>query len=388
MQLTSEDEIVLSTCNHSANFDCWLAMAERVACKVVLWDIMKGTPSMEGGWKYVEGAVGTGERMPPVTNRTKLLIVPHTSNVLGVMLDLDSVGRHVKRVSPSVQIIVDGVAAVPHRYAGGNGGAHADHYVVSCHKLFGPHLGVCVSRRGTAAGATDEEGEGKALVERGTMNFEACNGVVGLLEYFLKLASISVKVDVESTVDKLLGNGKVSERDGNSGKVSERDGNRRGKNTGVTALHFANLLTSLCRQLSDSKWLMMEAYENIELAESSPMSLLLDKIRFEWKRVKLISVFDDDIAFCAQRRVPVISFVHESLSSDDIVKKCEQNNIVVRAGFFLSTECINRWAESRGVDVQDLRGKGGAVRVSLAHYNTMEEVLRCIDVMESMEGWG
>ena len=201
MQLTAEDEIVLSTCNHSANFDCWLEMAERVGCKVVLWDVMKGTPSMKVGWEYVDGAKGTDERMPSVTKRTKLLIVPHTSNVLGVMLDLERVGKHARSVNPSVKIVVDGVAAVPHRYAGGNGGAYADHYVVSCHKLFGPHLGVCVSRK---------DGDGKALAERGTMNFEACNGVVGLLEYFLKLASLSVKVDVESTVDKLLRECKVS----------------------------------------------------------------------------------------------------------------------------------------------------------------------------------
>ena len=132
---------------------------------------------------------------------------------------------------------------------------------------------------------------------------------------------------------------------------------------------------------------MAEAYDNIELAESSPMSLLLDRIRFEWKSVRLISVFDDDLAFCARRRVPVISFVHESLSSDEIVQKCEKSNIVVRAGYFLSTECVNRWAENAGVGVEDLKSKGGAVRVSLAHYNTEEEVLRCIEVMEAIQGW-
>lgn len=33
-ELGAGDEIVLSTSNHSANFDCWLEMAERVGCKV------------------------------------------------------------------------------------------------------------------------------------------------------------------------------------------------------------------------------------------------------------------------------------------------------------------------------------------------------------------
>lgn len=202
---------------------------------MVLWDVLEGTPTMEGGWRYVEGLKGTDEMMPPVTEKTKLLIVPHTSNVLGVMMDLERVGKFARAWSPSIKIVVDGVAAAPHRYAGGNGGAQADFYVVSCHKLFGPHLGACVKRKRSEG---EKGGERNTLVEKGTMNFEACNGVVGLLEYFLRLANISVKINVDEVINKLL--------------LGES-------------------------KLSDSKNLIAEAYENIELAESSPMSLLLDR---------------------------------------------------------------------------------------------------------------
>lgn len=54
---------------------------------------------------------------------------------------------------------------------------------------------------------------------------------------------------------------------------------------------------------------------------------------------------------------------------------------------FLSDTALECWCVNRGVDFKGFKNNGGAVRVSLAHYNTSEEVQGLCEVLESIEGW-
>jgi selenocysteine lyase/cysteine desulfurase len=134
---------------------------------------------------------------------------------------------------------------------------------------------------------------------------------------------------------------------------------------------------------------MIEAFSNIELAEANTMSIILDRIRFSdaWKNVDIVSTYDDDISFSERCRVPVICFVHGRVSSFEVVDFCREEGVVVRAGMFLSEQVMRSWVDNKGIDWEKFKERGGAVRVSLAHYNTAEEVLKFIDVCEGIEGW-
>lgn len=114
--------------------------------------------------------------------------------------------------------------------------------------------------------------------------------------------------------------------------------------------------------------------------------------RFSWDKCTLVCHYDDDLAFSKRRRLPVVTFVHSDICVDDIVRRCREEGIVVRGGFFLSEVCIQRWGENwirAGGDEKRVKGVGreGAVRVSMAHYNTEEEVRKLIRVLEGMDGW-
>jgi selenocysteine lyase/cysteine desulfurase len=74
-------------------------------------------------------------------------------------------------------------------------------------------------------------------------------------------------------------------------------------------------------------------------------------------------------------RVGTISFVRESKSSAEIAATAHRANIGIRNGHMYAY----RLCEALGLDPED-----GVVRVSLVHYNTVEEIDRLIEVFETV----
>jgi len=76
-------------------------------------------------------------------------------------------------------------------------------------------------------------------------------------------------------------------------------------------------------------------------------------------------------------RVPTISFVHSSKSSAEITAVVDRSDIGIRHGHMYAYHLC----EALGLDPED-----GVVRVSPVHYNTMDEVERLIEVLETALG--
>ena len=71
-----------------------------------------------------------------INKNTKLLVIPHASNVLGNVLDLKYIIKNIKTINPEIKILVDGVAYVPHCSVDVNDYG-VDFYVVSFYKFCG-----------------------------------------------------------------------------------------------------------------------------------------------------------------------------------------------------------------------------------------------------------
>jgi selenocysteine lyase/cysteine desulfurase len=80
-----------------------------------------------------------------------------------------------------------------------------------------------------------------------------------------------------------------------------------------------------------------------------------------------------------QQRIPIASFVHETIPSSDIVEHCRNHGVVCRSCKFLSTDKL--W------DEMNLTQYDGVVRFSLAHYNSVSDITRTIDVLEMLDKW-
>jgi len=74
-------------------------------------------------------------------------------------------------------------------------------------------------------------------------------------------------------------------------------------------------------------------------------------------------------------RMPTISFVVQGTRSEDIVRKVDAHGIGIRFGDFYARHLC----EALGINA----AHGGVVRVSIAHYNSMQEIDRLIAALES-----
>lgn len=75
----------------------------------------------------------------------------------------------------------------------------------------------------------------------------------------------------------------------------------------------------------------------------------------------------------AGERVPTISFVAEGRRSEDIVRRVDAHGIGIRFGDFYARHLI----EALGLQAQ-----AGVVRISIAHYNTAEEIGRLLGALD------
>ena len=112
------------------------------------------------------------------------------------------------------------------------------------------------------------------------------------------------------------------------------------------------------------------AYERIALHEEGLAARLLDFLAGR-RGVRVVG----DPAADRARRVATVAFVVDGRDSAQIPPHCDRAGIGLRYGDFYSPGLV---------DALELRKTNGVVRVSLAHYNSIEEVDRLIGVLETV----
>lgn len=212
------------------------------------------------------------------------------------------------------KVCVDAVAYAPHRLVDVQASG-ADYYVFSFYKTFGPHFAVLWGKR-------------EALLELPSLNhFFIGQEVIpyklqpGNLNYELSYGCIGIS-------DYLID---IGRRLGASG--SERQ-------------------------------LMQAAFDAFEVQEDLLAETLLAFLR-ETPGVRIIGksrVTDGD-------RVPTISFVVEGIQSEAIVRRVDNHRMGIRFGDFYARRLIEQLG---------LTPYGGVVRVSIAHYNSVDELNRLV----------
>ena len=115
---------------------------------------------------------------------------------------------------------------------------------------------------------------------------------------------------------------------------------------------------------------ILRAFEDVAAHEEVIGERLLAYLRTR-NDVRVIGRREADRA----RRVPTISFKIEGRDSRDVVAEIDKHQIGIRHGDFHSRGL----AEALGV-----AGEGGVVRVSMAHYNTVDEVDRLVKGLEAI----
>lgn len=358
--ISKGDEIIISSENHLANVTPWLSLATATGATVKWWTVTASKDERN------ESCILSDL----VTERTRVVAVSHVSNVLGMERDIPAICKLVHHVTNGKgQVVVDGVAAAPHLLSSETITlGKPDWYVVSLHKLFGPHLGCLVGNQQSMLqlNCTDEVEQDNSLSnddlckswEPGTMNYEACSGAIALKEYFDLITSKSLEMSSRQTSNQI---------------TAESSDYHSRINTDTPPISHKNI-ARVCIQRVENRLLdhllgYLQTCVHVRIIQDAgQMKVNIDN--------KDCSIQQDNTDL---QRIPIVCFVHEKINSQTIVDHCRKNGVICRSGKFLSTSRLwNELGIERNVEV---------VRFSLAHYNTLDELNTSIRVLEMIDGW-
>lgn len=303
------DEFVIAEIGHEANVGPWDRLS-RLGAVIRTWpfDLASGSCRLE-------------DLEPLLGPRTRLVAVPHVSNLLGEVVDVKGVADRAHAVG--AEVFVDGVAFAPHRAVDVQA-FDSDFYVVSLYKVYAPHLAAMFVRQSALERLVHPNHyfigpeEGAYAFEPGGVSHEACAGLLGLGDYLAWLGDD--QSDAQSN-DGLPLRGTIEAAFG----------------------HMAELESPLIHQLVDG-------------LQSIPGVTLVGP-----------GVGGAD-------RVGTVSFVHERRRSRAIAESVCEAGIAIRYGHMYA----HRLSRRLGLDDAD-----GVVRISLVHYNSAEEVGRAVEAVRA-----
>jgi cysteine desulfurase family protein (TIGR01976 family) len=261
-----------------------------------------------------------------INPRTKLVALGYASNAVGTINDVRRAAELAHAVG--AWVYVDAVHYAPHGPIDVQA-LDCDFLVCSAYKFFGPHLGVLYGRYGLleslpAYKARPANDAPPHKFETGTQSFEA-------------LAGVKAAVDYLASVGRRFGSEFASEFPGFEGR-------RRDLKVAMSAIRTYE--RGLCQRLVAG----LGAIPGLRIYG------ITDPARFD-------------------RRAPTVSFTVDGLTPREIARRLDQANIFVWDGNFYALAVTKRLG---------LEGRGGLLRVGLAHYNTAEEVETLLGVLADM----
>ena len=121
--LEEGDEILISVADHHANIVPWQMVAQEKGA------VIKAVPVAD------DGSVSLDVITSMINERTKIVSLPHVSNVLGTVFPVEEIAKAAHRVGAI--FVVDGCQGVVHMPVDVQA-IGCDFYVFSGHKLYGP----------------------------------------------------------------------------------------------------------------------------------------------------------------------------------------------------------------------------------------------------------
>lgn len=314
------DEVVVTILDHDANVAPWLALQER---GVVVRTVDVRTEDL---------TLDMNDMRAKITERTRVVAVGYASNAVGTINDVATITRWAREVGSLVWI--DAVQFAPHGPIDVQA-LNADFLVCSSYKFFGPHLGILYGKaehleKFPAYKVRPASNSIPDRWETGTQNHEGLAGLVGVIDY---LAMIGREHNT-------MYSGWFKEYSGGS-SFSGRQ-----------------------RELKIAMHAMME-YERGLSAQ------LLSGLR----EIKGLHVYGITNPQQLAWRVPTIACTMEGYTPRELAEFLASQGIFAWDGNYYALGIMERLG---------LEAKGGALRLGMAHYNTLNEIDRVLECLEQV----
>ncbi len=309
------DEIVLSQMDHDANVWPWVLLARDLELTVKWLPFNKET--FEFDLDNVDELL---------TDKTRLLCVGAASNLTGTINDIATICDKAR--DAGAMTYIDAVQSAPH-IATDVQQIGCDFFVCSAYKFFGPHQGILWGRRESlerlapykVRPAPDDI---PGCFETGTQSHEDFAGVAAAVDYFAWIGDTMA----EDYADRWP-------------------------------------------QLSGRRQNLHAALDYLFDYEKALTARLIDGLM----QLDGITVQGITAAAAMERRVPTVSFTHDSISPDAIAAALAKQNIFVWSGHNYAVEI------AKALEIYE---SGGAVRIGPVHYNSHDEIDELLVALEAI----
>ena len=311
--LQAGDEIVLSRMDHDANVEPWVLLARDHDLKI-RW-LPFNTESFEFDLAELDDLLG---------DRTRLVCVGGASNLTGTINDVKAICAKAREAG--AWSYIDAVQSAPHVTTDVQD-IGCDFLVCSAYKFFGPHQGILWGRREVLEQlepymVRPAPKELPWCFEPGTQSHEGMAGTAAVVDYFAWIGE----------------------------SMAERPKQGGGRRDYITA--------------------GMDLLFDYEQVLASRLVAGLQDI----SGVKVQGISDPA---AMHRRVPTVSFTHETQHPDEIAQALAKRNIFAWSGHNYALEAAN------ALDILD---SGGAVRIGPVHYNSIDEIDTVLDALATILG--
>jgi cysteine desulfurase family protein (TIGR01976 family) len=319
--LNPGDEIIVTILDHDANVAPWLALQER---GVVIRTVEV----------HLENVTLDMEDMrAKINERTRIIAVGYASNAVGTINDVATIVRWAHEVGALTWI--DAVQFAPHGPIDVQA-LDADFLVCSSYKFFGPHVGILYGKaeyldKFPAYKVRPASNSAPDRWETGTQNHEGLAGLVGVIDY-LALLGHEQSAHYRNAFD------------GGSGEV---------------------LYGGRQRDLKIAMQALMD-YERRLSAQ------LLAGLR-EIKGIKVYGITDPQQLTW---RVPTIACNLEGHSPRELADYLASEGMFAWDGNYYALGIMERLG---------LEERGGALRLGMAHYNTLDEIDKVLECLEQVK---
>ena len=177
------NEIILTDFSHEACVSPFERLAIKNDLKVHWWSLKNSKSN-----KY---EINSNDLLSKVNENTKLVVLPHVSNILGNIIDVKELTKSIKEINNDTKVLVDGVAYLPHGIVNVDDYG-VDYYVVSFYKFCALRVSALyvkdpLSIKNQYHYFFDNE-ESIKKIEIGGANYESASSILGLRDYFIDLA--------------------------------------------------------------------------------------------------------------------------------------------------------------------------------------------------------
>lgn len=314
------DEIVVTVLDHDANVAPWLALQEH------------GVGIRTVDVRMEDITLNMEDMRAKINERTKLVAVGYASNAAGTINDVATVIGWAHEVGALTWI--DAVQYAPHGPIDVQQ-LDADFLVCSSYKFFGPHLGILYGKsehleRFPAYKVRPASNSAPDRWETGTQNHEGLAGLAGVIDYFALL------------------------------------GREQGE-----SYHDAFLATDGTSRYSGRKRDLKVAMQAIMDYERSLTAHLISGLR----EIPGIHIYGITNPQQFRRRVPTVICTIEGHTPLQLAKSLASQAIFAWDGNYYALGIMERLG---------LEEHGGALRLGMAHYNTLDEIERVLASLERL----